>query len=134
MYLLDTDTVSSLIKPKASTHIKTHLAEVADDDLAISVITLMELYLGFYLSGQPESVRQFIEDWVLPSISVIDLDPAQAQQAAEIQSFLRQKGRVLDWLDVMIAACALTYGCVLVTGNTRHFQRIPDLIIENWLS
>ena len=133
MYLLDTDTISNLVKPRPSPHLRRKLEQTPAEMLAISMITLMELYMGQQLSSQPELIRNFIEDWVLQTVTVIDFDHNQAKQAASIQSKLRQKGQTLDWLDVMIAACAVAKEWTLVTGNIRHFGRIPQLRVENWL-
>lgn len=132
-YLLDTDTISNLVKPRPSPSLKVKLEQVSSESLGISMITLMELYMGQLLSSQPELIRRFIEDWILQTVTVFEFDQNQAKQAAAIQRRLRQEGQTLDWLDVMIAACAIAKGRILVTGNIRHFRRIPHLRVENWL-
>ncbi len=134
MYLLDTDIISNLVKPRPSEKLIARLREIESRELGISVITLMELYLGEQLAGRPELIRKFIEDLVLPTVTVIDFDREQAQTAAGIQANLRRIGKPLDWLDIMIAACALKTGRILVTGNLGYYQRISGLTIENWLS
>lgn len=46
----------------------------------------------------------------------------------------RQSGQPLPDFDLLIASAALVENSVLVTNNTRHYQRIPDLQLENWVS
>lgn len=133
MYLLDTDIISTLVRPRPSEKLIARLSETDGRALGISVMTLMELHLGERLASRPEPIRKFIEDFVLPTVTVIDFDREQAQAAAGIQADLRRAGKPLDWLDIMIAACALKTGRVLVTGNLSHYQRIAGLKIENWL-
>ena len=133
MYLLDTDIISNLVRPRPSEKLIARLGETDGRELAISVVTLMELYLGERLASRPEPIREFIEDFVLPTVTVIDFDREQAATAAGIQANLRRTGKPLDWLDIMIAACALRTGRTLVTGNLGHYQRISGLKIENWL-
>ena len=51
---------------------------------------------------------------------------------AEIKADLQNQGNVIDDMDLLIAATALTMNYTLVTNNERHFSRIPGLQIENW--
>ncbi|MBR1790542.1 MAG: hypothetical protein IJ754_02120 [Bacteroidaceae bacterium] len=52
---------------------------------------------------------------------------------ANIRWLLKEKGKPVDHLDMFIAATALTEGLTLITGNVKHFERIPGLKIENWM-
>jgi len=133
MYLLDTDIVSNLIKPKPSPYLVTKLKNTPPMELSISVITLMELYAGYFLSKKPDTIKRFIEEWVVETLTIIDFDVTQSILAARIQIDLKKKGKTLDWLDVMIASAALVNGCTLITGNLQHFKRIEGLKVENWL-
>ncbi len=51
----------------------------------------------------------------------------------EIRSLLEKQGTPLEHADLQIASIALYRNMTLITGNIRHFKRVPNLKIENWL-
>jgi predicted nucleic acid-binding protein len=51
----------------------------------------------------------------------------------EIRSFLEKQGTPLAHADLQIASIALSMNMTLITGNLKHFQRVPKLTVENWL-
>ena len=71
-----------------------------------------------------------IEDRVLPAVTVLPFDGAVAQVYGRLAADLADGGQPLADADLQIAATALHHGLDLVTGNTRHFERIPDLRIR----
>jgi tRNA(fMet)-specific endonuclease VapC len=71
-----------------------------------------------------------IEDRVLPAVTVLPFDGAVAQVYGRLAADLADQGQPLADADLQIAATALRHGLELVTGNTRHFGRIPDLRIR----
>ena len=60
-------------------------------------------------------------------------DNREAFICGEIRSALEKRGMPLSDTDLMIASTALANDLVLITGNERHFTRINDLQVENWL-
>jgi len=52
---------------------------------------------------------------------------------ALIKAELKKQGKLIDDFDIFIAAIALSNEMILVTNNEKHFERIPNLTIENWL-
>lgn len=70
---------------------------------------------------------------LLPNLSVLPFDVAAAHRYGEVRAELERRGTPLGEADLRIGAIALTRGLTVVTGNVRHFQRIPDLSVENWL-
>lgn len=130
MYLLDTDTVIFAFKGNAG--IKKNLREHLHDTLKISVITLMELYYGAYkstrITGNLARIRTFES-----SIDVIPLTTASAQTFGALKATLESSGIPLDDFDLSIASCALAHNLVLVTNNTKHFQRVNGLKVVNWV-
>jgi tRNA(fMet)-specific endonuclease VapC len=56
-----------------------------------------------------------------------------SEQFGEMKALLQSQGQPVEDFDVAIAAHAIVEGATLVTANTRHFERIPGLKIENWL-
>ena len=84
----------------------------------------------------PEHTSLFLERLervLLPNLSVLPFDVAAAHRYGEMRAELERRGTPLGEADLRIGAIALTRGLTVVTGNVRHFQRIPDLSVENWL-
>jgi tRNA(fMet)-specific endonuclease VapC len=67
--------------------------------------------------------RLFIEPW----------DENAAKHYGSIRAFLRKQGTPIGNNDLLIAAHARSLDSVMVTNNIREFERVPDLIIENWI-
>ncbi|MGH6895979.1 MAG: type II toxin-antitoxin system VapC family toxin [Geminicoccaceae bacterium] len=131
LHLLDTDTASFIIKGR-SPAIEAKLAAIPPDRVCVSAITRAELMYG--LKRLPAShrlhvaVRQFLK-----IVRVLAWDADAADYYAEIRHQLSTTGRPIGEMDMMIAAHALAIGAVLVTNNTRHFDRIAaPLSWVNW--
>lgn len=91
--------------------------------MRISSVTAMEYLEGFPDSDLPGQ---------LPFLSAFDLVPihlAESIQASRIRRSLRSSGELLPDADILIAACAIHQNEPLVTNNTDHFRRIPNLQI-----
>ena len=63
---------------------------------------------------------------------VIDIDRALMDVFGEIKSSLERKGNIIEDLDILIGATALSHNLILVTNNVKHFRKIKDLRMENW--
>lgn len=131
LHMLDTDTASYLIKGR-SPAIEAKLASLTPSSVCISVITRAELQYG--LKRLPTehrlhlAVRQFLR-----IVRILPWDGDAADWYAQIRHQLVATGQPIGEMDMMIAAHALAAGAVLVTNNSRHFQRInAPLILENW--
>lgn len=129
-YLLDTDICIYLINGD-----KTLISKVKDTgvfSIGISNVTLAELYYGAYLSEYVESnISNIIE--FRKNLTVYSDNSDSAEAFGLIKSTLKQSGKIIEDFDILIASIAIANDCVLVTNNIRHFQRIPNLEIENWL-
>ena len=73
-----------------------------------------------------------IIDALVELVPVVEFNEQAASRAATIRAMLDQSGRTIGVMDALIAANAMSEGCVLVTNNTNHFSRIASLQIENW--
>ncbi len=128
-YLLDTNVCIELLRGNRT--ISQKLISLGEGSCCLSVITLYELMFGAYYSKQEEKevpkVKMFVE--CFPIVPLMDA----AEEYAIIKTRLRASGILIDEFDLMIAATALSGGYVLVTDNIKHFQRITDLKIENWM-
>ena len=125
-YLIDTDWVIDLLAsvPEALQL----LDRLAQDGIAISIITYMEAYQGVERSPHPEEAQSKLTAF-LNSVPVIPLTPAVAQRCARLRETLRKQGRRVNArsLDLIIAATALEYNLTLVTRNAEDYADIPGL-------
>lgn len=134
MYLLDTDILSNLLRRTPSTTLISKLASVPLEQQFTSSITLGELVYGARRLGSPGStLLERVERAILPNLPVLSFDVAAARHYGEARAELERRGTPLGDADLRIGAIALARGLTVVTGNVRHFQRIPELSVENWL-
>lgn len=134
MYLLDTDILSNLLRPVPSTNLATRLAAIAGEALFTSSITLGELVYGAHRQGpRGRLLLERIDQVLLPGRPVLPFDDAAARRYGELRAELERRGTPLDEADLRVAAIALARNLAVVTGNARHFRRVPGLAVENWL-
>lgn len=134
MYLLDTDILSNLIKRSPSAVLLAKLASVPAERQFTSSITLGELTYGAHrASSRSEYLLSRIETKLLPNLTVLPFDAAAARRYGELRAHLERQGTPIGDADSCIAAIALVRNLTMVTGNVRHFERVPGLSVENWL-
>ena len=135
MYLLDTNIVSYFLRG-ASPALNQRILDSAPDELAISIISAGELRYG--LSHLPPSRRaaQLAHqlDGLLTAVTVLALPPEAAQHYGTARSQLEAAGTPIGGNDLWIAAHALSQDLTLVTNNTREFERVAGLKLENWVT
>lgn len=132
MYLLDTDILCNLMRRAPSTALIAKLASVPVEEQSTSSITLGELVYGALRLGS-RALLERLEDTLLPNLPVLSFDTAAARQYGEVGAELERRGTPIGDADLRIAAIALVRGFTVVTGNVRHFERVPGLAVENWL-
>jgi tRNA(fMet)-specific endonuclease VapC len=133
-YLLDTDVLSNLCRRTPSPSLIRRLLATPRDEQATSSITLGELIYGAHRLG-PAGLRfrdQF-EGLVL-NMDVLPFDDRCARTYGELRADLERRGLGIGDGDTRIAAVALVHDQIMITGNTRHFERVPGLQVENWLA
>ena len=94
-------------------------------------ISAGELFYGVAKSGDPIGNKSLVERF-LETLPVLGLDSISAQFFGVLRAALEAKGKRLTDADLWIGAIARAHRATVVTGNTRHFDRIPDLQLENW--
>lgn len=130
-FLLDTDTCIYLLKGHPG--IKERIRAVSFSHLAISSITVAELYYGAFASQQRErNLQRVIRFLARPRPKLLTLDESIARMYGKLKSSLRQSGKPLADFDILIASTAIQTHATLVTHNVRHFARIPGLKLEDW--
>ncbi len=131
LYMLDTDTASYIIKGRPP-EVESKLSAIEPSIVCVSAITQAELVYG--LKRLPAghklqlAVRRFLR-----IVRVLPWDAEAADFYADIRHQLATSRQLIGEMDMMIAAHSLAAAAVLVTNNTRHFERIPlPLILQNW--
>ena len=125
MFMLDTNVLIDLQNRNQA--IFRRLAALEDDLVSISSVVELEFRTG--LEGLPgDSEKYQFGIALLDRIRVYPFDSAAAQHAA----YLRFHGRHPQKFDTLVAAHALSLGRVLVTSNTKDFEKIPGLKLDNW--
>jgi tRNA(fMet)-specific endonuclease VapC len=127
-FLLDTNTVSFAIRGIGQ--VGDRLLATAPSDVAISAVTEAELWYGVQKRGAPR-LRRAVEA-ILSEMVVLPVTSEVARAYGELRVWLEKRGRPIGLADTFIAAHARSQSLKLVTNNTRHFHRVPDLQVEDW--
>ena len=135
MYLFDTDVLSNLMRASPSTDLVVRLARVPAEQQFTSSITLGELIYGAYhVPSKTQRLLDQIERVVLSNLPNLPFEELAARVYGEVRAHLERRGTPIGDAYVRIAAIALSRDLTVVTGNVRHFERVPGLRVENWLS
>lgn len=129
-YLLDTNIVIYVMKqrPPAAREI----FNTQHGYMAISTITLAELIHGCEKSLFPSRNLAAVEDFC-SRLSILPYPSEAAWHYGAIRATLERAGQPIGINDLHIAAHARSRGLTLVTNNLREFERVPGLLLENWL-
>jgi tRNA(fMet)-specific endonuclease VapC len=127
--ILDTDTCIALLR--GNTRVVEHRRKTPES-VVTTWITAGELFYGAAKSREPSHNRQLVEHF-LQTLSILEFDLIGAQFFGAFKATLERYGRRLADADVWIGSIARAHAATLVTGNTRHFHRIPGLQLENWM-
>jgi tRNA(fMet)-specific endonuclease VapC len=128
-YMLDTNICIAVMKGRPA--VQSKISNIDPAEIGISSIVLAELAYGVWKSSQKERNAQALTDFC-SICSVWDWPAAAADTYGEIRGFLEQQGRIIGANDLLIAAHTKYLNAVLITNNTREFNRIPGLPIEDW--
>ena len=100
---------------------------------ALEVELVGEMLFGALRSDRRAEILARLSAEVWPRLKVLSFDRTAAAEYARIRFELERSGTPLAEADLRIASIAVSRGLVLVTGNGKHFERIPELAVENWL-
>ena len=132
MYLFDTNVLSELVKRQPSTALIARLRRTEPYQWNTSVVTMMELRHGAMLREDAASFWKKLQESILSKVRVLDFTAKAALKAGELLADLQKRGEPVGMEDVLIASIALSENLLLVTRNTRRFERISGLKVENW--
>jgi len=130
-YLLDTNIVTAIVKKNERIDKKIREVELQEEELFISCITYYEVKRGLLAVNATRQLSSFND--FCQEVTVVFLDSLEIiERASTIYADLKQRGRLIQDADILIAATAITNELILVS-NDSDMLRIPGLTVENWL-
>lgn len=130
--MLDTNICIYLIKNKPI-EVKEKFNDYEVGEICISSITVSELYYGVYKSQIVEKNLQALALFLAP-LNIVDYNEKASIEYGKLRAALESAGKVIGSLDMLIAAHAVSLGVTLVTNNTKEFERVGELKLENWVN
>ena len=128
-YMLDTDICIYTINERPSAVVGA-FRRFQSAGLGISSVTAAELHFGVARTGSQRNLvalRRF-----LATLEIAPFDATAAEVCGSMRAWLASQGTPIGPYDTLIAAHAHALGAILVTNNTREFERVPGLMVENW--
>ena len=123
-YLVDTDWAVYFLRGK-DTYVS-ELKRLAPKGLAISIISLAELYEGVYCAVDPyareESLQSFPE-----GLTVLGVNHGVARTFGQLRAELRKQGVTVADMDLLIGSTAIFHNLILLADNRRHYEKIPGI-------
>ena len=126
--MIDTNIVIFYLKGKFNLEQK--FDNLSEDDCFISEVTLAELKFGVEKSERPKKNKIALDNFltgvqILPIFNSLDL-------FAKEKARLQREGTPLDDFDILIGVTAITHNLIMVTNNTKHFEKIKEIVLEDW--
>ena len=129
MFILDTNTLIYYFKNQG--RVAANMLDTSPKDIGIPAIVLFELEVGIAKSTSPQKrMKQLAE--LLGVITVLPFGITETKIAAHIRVDLEKNGTPIGPFDILIAATALSRQGTLITRNTKEFNRVDYLRVENW--
>lgn len=128
-YLLDTNICAFLLRGKYS--IDKKVREVGIENCHISEITYAELLFGVERSANKQKNSKILEA-LIENIDIIPISSVIPFYAIT-KNHLWNMGRPVDDFDLFIGTTSVVEKMVMVTENTKHFENIPNIMLENWV-
>ncbi len=129
-YMLDTNIIAYAVNRRPEVVLSRLMAH-DPEEICISAVTMAELEYGVCKSSRPEQNRLALMAF-LARIRVLPFDADAAREYGGIRDALTKRGTPIGANDLLIAAHAKALGLILVTNNTREFERVEGLALENW--
>lgn len=130
MWLLDTNAWIAYLNT-ATSPIHGRVANTPPDKIFLCDVIKGELLFGAYNSVRvSENIARLRT--LFATVESLPFDGKAAEQFGQIRAYLKKLGTPIGPYDLQIAAIALANGLVVVTHNTKEFNRVPNLVIEDW--
>ena len=128
-YLLDTNTCIDVMRNQRN--VISRMSRLAPSDCVISTVTSYELHTGIAKCASPDEEKEKV-DLLLKTVVELPFDQTAAREAGRIRATLESRGEMIGPYDVLLAAQAIAARLTLVTANTKEFERVAGLRLENW--
>ena len=137
MFLLDTNVVSELNRPRPALEVTTWIQSVSQRDLFLSVISIAEIVRGITRHPDPirkQALQHWLDSFVRPWLHqrILPLSEAVAEITGQLSGQQESSGKPISLADAAIAATAIQYGYTLVTRNVKYFSGLPLDILNPW--
>ena len=129
-YMLDTN-ICIFIMKKSSEILKRKFSGISEDAVCISSLTFAELMHGIEKSERKAKNMRVLLAF-LKNIPIISFDSSAAAIYGNVRARLELMGNKIGPIDTLIAGHALSENLTLVTNNTREFERVEGLKVEDW--
>lgn len=129
IYTLDTNVIAALLRSEQRVIDELEQRVVQGHDVTLNALSYFETQRGLKLEATRKKMRF---EALLQQAAILDLDRLALDISADIYRDLRRKGAPLEDADILIAGIALANDTVLVTRNTKHFERVEELRLEDW--
>jgi len=126
-YLIDTDWIIDHFNKIEKVTRK--LEELAPQGLALSIVSLAELYEGIYYSRDPVLSEETLKKFLAPDLVILGIDERICRIFGNERGRLRRQGRIIGDFDLLIASTCLYHDLTLLTNNARHFEALEKLKI-----
>ena len=133
-YMLDTNICSFIMREQpisVLTSLQTHVGN--RDRIVISAITYAELRFGAIGKKASPKHNIIVDEFMARIDEVLAWDKGAVEATTKIKKVLNEQGNPIGNNDTMIAGHAISEKCILVSNNTREFERVPELILEDWV-
>lgn len=127
--MLDTNVCSYLLRERPASVLQ-RFRDLPIDQIAISAVVAAELRFG--VVKRQASTLQRTLDHFLVGLQILPWPVSATGHYAEVRADLERRGTPIGGMDLLIAAHALAEAAILVTHNTREFERVPGLRLEHW--
>ncbi len=129
-YYLDTNICIYFMKGKFN-QLKEILLSKNPNDIKIPAIVKAELLYGAEKSKQRKSNTEKINAFLF-ALQIVGFGDFETVAYSKIRTGLEKKGLPIGPNDLIIAATVKANDGVLITNNTKEFERVEGLLIENW--
>lgn len=131
IYILDTNIISYIIKNRDFSLVDKFETISKEHKIGVSSITVAELYYGVKKRGS-KKLEVLVNEFLLP-LERYSFDENAAFEYGNIRANLESCGNTIGPNDLLIAAHTKALNAVLVTNNVKEFERVENLVIENWV-
>lgn len=131
MYLLDTNICIYIINQHPR-HVVDQVKKLQPHQIKLSAISIAELEYGASKSKNREMNRNALIHFA-SAFDIIAFNDDDAEVFGLIRAGLEKRGNIIGPYDLQIAAQAISRNLILITNNTKEFERVENLRLENWV-